>query len=74
MICVPCRENEHETCPEAVRQQRAANGPLDVGLLIEPLSDTELSGGQWCDCQHKARQKRTTSACVCCPKNANYIS
>lgn len=43
MICRPCRERDHEACPETARR---------VSLI---LSGEEASAhvGQVCDCQHE---------------------
>lgn len=40
MVCSDCRDDNHRACREESRQ------------ASEMLTDVELTGSQWCDCQH----------------------
>jgi hypothetical protein len=55
MICQPCRYNNHWGCPEARRQHRGTADIYEADALLEPLTETELAGSRWCDCQHRSR-------------------
>lgn len=49
MICQACRSDsplDHLKCPE-IRRRGGANG----------LTPGEKEGGQWCDCQHRPRDR-----------------
>lgn len=52
MICQPCRDNEHRSCPEQARKAKITS----KGIIGMPLLDElALLTGQWCDCQHAER-------------------
>lgn len=53
MICKPCKNRDHESCPERARQ-RALGQP--VGVQPYPVVPTDHIGGQLCDCQHQPCQ------------------
>lgn len=45
MICIPCRDDKHDDCPEIKRQQD------------KMITKTDKLGGDWCYCHHTQREK-----------------
>ena len=48
MVCPPCQQQNHSSCPEVTRRIRITADPL----LPAHLRALHLHCGQICDCQH----------------------
>lgn len=54
MICKPCREDDHDSCPEQKRQRKIRRTWTAIvhGAIVRACA---LTTGQVCDCKHEPR-------------------